>query len=384
MNLFQNIKFDRNEFSGAFGDIGTDLPLIIGIILTTRIDAASALIMFGLMQIFTGMRYGIPLSVQPLKAFAAIIITQKISGNIMFAGGLMIGIIMLVLSLTGIIKRLAEWTPKCVIRGIQFGLGIKLSVLALKNYIGAEAIPGYAIAAIAFIVGVFLLGNRKYPPAVFIIALGMLSAIIFKKFDLSFISAASIEFPKSQLTFSLGDFISAFFLLTLPQIPLSIGNSILATSRIAKDYFPEKDVSVKKISYTYSLMNIVSPFFGGIPSCHGSGGIAGHYAFGARTAGSVIIYGSLFLMIGLFFSHNFQNVMNLFPLPILGVMLLFESITLLSLIKDTTSQTFEFFIAVAVGLAAANLPYGFAVSLPLGLMLYYSRHLMPKLIKNIE
>ncbi len=384
MKLFQNIRFDRNEFSGAFGDIGTDLPLIIGIILATGIDSASALIMFGAMQIFTGLKYGIPISVQPLKAFAAIIISQKLSGNMMFAGGLMIGISMLFLTFTGIINKFAEWTPKCVIRGIQFGLGIQLSMLALKNYIVAEAMPGYIIAAVAFIVGIFLFGNRKYPPAIFIISLGIISSVFLNKFDITVLSSITIELPKQQLTFSVNDFISAFFLLTLPQIPLSIGNSILATSRIAKDYFPEKDVSVRKISLTYSVMNLISPFFGGIPTCHGSGGLAGHYAFGARTAGSVIIYGNLFILIGFLFSHNFQNILSVFPLPILGVMLLFESITLISLLKDITQNTFELLIAITVGLASANLPYGFAISLPLGLFLYYGKQWFPKIIKNVE
>lgn len=384
MKFFSDVKFDRNEFSGAFGDIGTDLPLLIGIILATRIDAASAIIMFGVFQIFTGLVYRIPLSVQPLKSFAAIIITQKLSGNMMFAGGLMIGITMFVLSVTGIINRLAEWTPKCVIRGIQFGLGIQLSILALKNYINADSTTGYIFAGIAFVIGVFLFGNRKYPAAIFIISLGIVYAIVLKNYGFSHLPTISLTFPKAQMFFSKNNFISAFFLLTLPQIPLSLGNSILATSRIAKDYFPEKNISVKKISFTYSLMNIISPFFGGIPSCHGSGGIAGHYAFGARTAGSVIIYGSLFLCIGLLFSHNFQNVLNLFPLPILGVMLLFESITLLSLLKDCTENTFEFLVVIIVGLVSANLPFGFAISLPLGLMIYHGKNILPGIVKQVE
>ena len=84
------IRFDRNELAGAFGDIGTDLPLIIAMILVAGLDAASALIMFGLMQVFTGLRYGIPMPVQPLKAMAALVIAQKLSGGVLYGGGLAI------------------------------------------------------------------------------------------------------------------------------------------------------------------------------------------------------------------------------------------------------------------------------------------------------
>lgn len=68
------IRFDRNELSGAFGDIGTDLPLIIGMIIAAGLDSASVLIMFGVMQLLTGFVYRIPMPVQPLKAMAAIVI----------------------------------------------------------------------------------------------------------------------------------------------------------------------------------------------------------------------------------------------------------------------------------------------------------------------
>src|SRR5205823_12080891 len=112
----------------------------------------------------------------------------------------------------------------------------------------------------------------------------------------------------------------------LPQIPLSLGNSILATRQIGEDLFPQTRLTVRKIGLTYSLMNLVNPFFSGIPTCHGSGGMVGHYTFGARTGGSVVIYGSIYLVLGVFFSHAFSTAVYLFPLPVLGVILLFEEI----------------------------------------------------------
>jgi MFS superfamily sulfate permease-like transporter len=146
---------------------------------------------------------------------------------------------------------------------------------------------------------------------------------------------------------------------------------VLATRQIAKDLFPERDLTVRKIGFTYSLMNIINPFFGGIPTCHGSGGMMGHYAFGGRTGGSVILYGLLFLILGLFFSGPFAHVVQVFPLPILGVLLLIEGTRIILLIRDTVDAKVEFSIAVLVGLMAAGLPYGYLVGMCVGTVLFY-------------
>jgi MFS superfamily sulfate permease-like transporter len=167
------------------------------------------------------------------------------------------------------------------------------------------------------------------------------------------------------------DIYIGFILLAIPQIPLSLGNSVLATRQVADDLFPERRVTVKKISETYSLMNLVNPFFGGIPTCHGSGGIAGHYAFGGRTGGSVIIYGMMYLVAGFFFSPGFEKMVQLFPLPVLGVILIFESLALMRLVRDTMFIPGDFAIVLLVGLICFGIPYGYVVGLVIGTALYY-------------
>jgi MFS superfamily sulfate permease-like transporter len=159
--------------------------------------------------------------------------------------------------------------------------------------------------------------------------------------------------------------------LAVPQIPLSLGNSILATRQVAEDFFPERPLTIRQISFTYSIMNLVNPWFGGIPTCHGSGGMAGHYTFGARTGGSVIIYGCLYLSLGLFFSGCFAQLIQVFPKPILGVMLAFEGLAMLLLVRDIARSKTDLFIAILVGLMAAGLPYGYAIGLIVGTTLAY-------------
>jgi MFS superfamily sulfate permease-like transporter len=328
------------------------------------------LVMFGVMQYLTAIRYRMPMPVQPLKAVAVLVITQKIAPGVLYGGGLAIGIVMLVLTLTGGITWLARVVPKTVVRGLQLGLGIQLAMLALKDYVQSDGARGYALAALAFVIVIALLGNRRLPAAIPVIALGVVYAFAFKLSGSDLTNAVGFTLPEVR-TVSWPDITTGFLILALPQIPLSLGNSILATRQVSADLFPERDITVKKLSYTYALMNLVNPFFGGVPTCHGSGGMVGHYTFGARTGGSIIIYGSIFLILGLFFAAGFQQVVQVFPLPILGVLLFFEAAALMGMIRDEASDPSSMLLVVVVGLIAAGLPYGYAIGLVVGVALSY-------------
>jgi hypothetical protein len=366
------LRFDRNELAGAFGDIGTDLPLVVGMILAAGLHSASVLVMFGLMQFFTALTYRMPIPVQPLKAVAVIVITQHIAPGVLYGGGLAIGIAMLLLTITGGIDWLARVVPRAVVRGLQLGLGLQLATLALGKYVQQDGSHGYLLAAAAFLSIIAFFGNRRFPPALFAIALGVVYAIVFKLDSSVIASSFGFSLPRVQ-TVSLENMVSGFILLAIPQIPLSLGNSILATRQVAEDLFPERQITIRKLSFTYATMNLVNPWFGGVPTCHGSGGLAGHYTFGARTGGSLIIYGSIFLIIGLFFASGFQQVVEVFPLPVLGVLLFFEALALIRLVRGEASDAGSFFIVLLVGLIASGVPYGYAIALVVGTVLYRLR-----------
>ena len=370
-SLGEGIRFDRNELAGAFGDIGTDLPLIVGMILAAGLHSASVLVMFGLMQYLTAVTYRIPMPVQPLKAVAVIVITQKIAPGVLYGGGLAIGVAMLLLTVTGGINWLARVVPKPVVRGLQLGLGIQLALLALRDYVQADGARGYVLAGIAFALIVLLFENRRFPPALPVIGLGILYALVFKLGAADFTGALGFTLPRVQ-TVSMDEVIAGFFILALPQIPLSLGNSILATRQVAEDLFPERRIGVRKLSFTYAAMNLVNPFFGGVPTCHGSGGMVGHYTFGARTGGSIIIYGSIFLVLGLFFAGGFEQVVQVFPLPMLGVLLLVEGAALMTMVRDQAADRDTLMLVVLVGLIANGLPYGYAVALVVGTAVFYA------------
>jgi len=364
------IRFDRNEWAGSFGDIGTDLPLLIGMILAAGLDPASVFIMFGVLQVATGLFYGLPMPMQPLKAMAVIVITQKLSGEILFGGGLAIGIIMLALTITGALGALAKFIPRCVVRGLQFGLGLSLASLALRTYVPALGAEGYALAAAGFLIMVALWGNRRLPAGLFVIGLGLGYALLFK-FDAEAVAdGMGLALPQVNVP-TLDAVLTGLFVLALPQIPLSLGNSVIATRQTIEDLFPQRRVSITRIGTTYSIVNLIVPFFSGVPVCHGCGGLAGHYALGARTGGSVVIYGGMYLIVGLLFSRVSSEVLQVFPLPILGVVLLFEALVLLRFIQDQASSKADLTLALLVALMAFGLPQGYVIGLLIGTAIYY-------------
>jgi MFS superfamily sulfate permease-like transporter len=361
----RRLRFDRHELAGAFGDLGTDLPLVAAMIVAARLDAGSVLFVFGALQILTGVLYRMPMPVQPLKAMAAIVITQKVSGEILYGGGLAIGVLMLVLTASGLLGWLARAIPVAVVRGVQFGLGLQLALLAGRDFLTKGGVPGYALAAAAFVLVVVLWGNRRLPAALAVIALGFAYAAVFDLNWVTLAKGAGWKLPQPTVP-SWANVGTGFLVLALAQLPLSLGNSLLATERLANDLFPDRAPSIRKIGFTYSVMNIVAPLFGGVPVCHGSGGMAGHYAFGARTGGSVVIYGSCFILAGLLFSGSFDQIVHLFPKSILGVLLFFEGLALLRHVRDAGLSRSDWLVTFVVGLLAAYLPNGYIIGLATG------------------
>jgi len=366
----RGIRFDRNELAGSFGDIGTDLPLIVGIVLATGLDASPVFIVFGLLQIATGLLYGLPMPMQPLKAMAVLVITSRITGSVLLGAGLAIGATMLVLTLSGALGVLARRIPRCVVRGIQFGLGLSLASLALRDYVPSMGLPGYALATGGLLVMMALWGHRRVPPGLLVIAIGVVYALVTNLKPGPIADAFGVSLPTFRLPRG-ADIWTGFLVLALPQIPLSISNSVIATEQTIKDLFPQRAVSAKRIGLTYSLVNLIAPFLGGIPVCHGSGGLAGHYTFGARTGGSVVLYGAFYLLAGLFLKAPLHDVVQAFPKPILGVVLLFEALALLALVRDQAGTPRDLLIALLVALVAFTVPQGYVVGLLLGSLVFY-------------
>lgn len=366
-NARASIRFDRHELAGAFGDIGLDLPLMILLVTVCRLDAITAFVLFGLCQVATGLFYRLPIPVQPLKAMAAIAIASGLDAQTLTGGGLAVAAIMLVLSLSGALGWVARLVPLAVVRGLQFGLGLKLAFLALNDHLHEMGITGYVLGGAAFLMILLLRDNRKLPAALAVVAMGLAYVALARPEPAQSLTAHATPFALHLPT--PAGLLDGLLLLALPQIPLSVANAVLGTRQTARDLLGQ-DIPARTLGLTFSALNVLAALFGGVGVCHGAGGLAGHYAFGGRTGGSVIIYGSILVVCGLLLGSQMLYVISVFPRPLLAVLLLFEGLTLLQLSRDMLGQADGFFVLLLVALAGAALPYGFCVGLAGGTVLH--------------
>src|SRR5690606_9583861 len=155
------------------------------------------------------------------------------------------------------LERLVRVIPRCVVRGVQLGLALSLARLALGQYVPAMGPPGYALALVSFVLLALLFGNRRIPAALPVIGLGVVVA--FVSGGASGITAKpGIHLPVPQVP-AWTDITTGFVLLALPQLPLSLSNSIIATHRALRDLFPQHQVGVRKLGFSYGLANVIIP-----------------------------------------------------------------------------------------------------------------------------
>jgi len=381
--LTTQYRFNRQEFAGSLGDLGTILPIAIGMILVNGLNPSGLFLSVGLFYILTGIYYGVTVSVQPMKVIGAYAIATAMSSGQVLAAGLLMGMVLLVLGLTGAIDIIGKYTPKSVTRGVQLSTGTLLMAQGVKLMIGTSKLQlfhkmtepyltvqslgpipiGIFIGIAGALLTLFLLDNKKMPAGLVVVILGLLIGLIlgtkegFDKISFGFYLPQwlPLGFPvKTDFTFAL-------FALVLPQLPMTVGNAVIANADLSKEYFGEKSkkVTYKGLSITMALGCILSFFLGGMPLCHGAGGLAAHYRFGARTAGSNFMIGILFVLLVLFLGSGILAVIYLIPMAILGVLLIFAGSQLALTIQDIFQRKDLFVVVVILGITlATNLGFG--------------------------
>jgi hypothetical protein len=371
------IQLDRNELAGAFGDLGTFAPLVIGMIAVCKLDAVSIITVFGLWYVITGLVYRLPVPVQPMKAVAALAISGAVSFSVIRGAGMMMGMVLLGLTLTGSLNWFAKITPRSVVRGIQLGLGLTLmsTAVSFMQKQGTISLMGYGIsfwiiAAICVVIVLALYSNRRLPPMLVILPLGV--ALSFMSVPLVKLLAFKINLPSPSISLTTSDLWMGLLTLGIAQIPLTIGNSVIATDSLARSIFPKnKTVTIKKLGFTLGVMNVFSAIAGGIPMCHGAGGLAGHYRFGARRGTCLLIFGGILIVLGIFFGNTLTAVFDLIPYPVLGVILFFASIELAMAIRDIDVRT-DLFVVFVVAVSCAFVQYGYLIGWVGGIALAYA------------
>ncbi|HEX9743897.1 MAG TPA: putative sulfate/molybdate transporter, partial [bacterium] len=270
--------FTLNEFSGSLGDLGLFLPLVIAISIETHMNFGIILIAAGAMNIVTGLIFRQPIPVQPMKAMAAVAITEGMLRDELVAAGIIMGVILFLLSVTGMIDKFTKVIPKPIVRGIQFGAGAKLMLKALDWVQGLPAVDGFDSVLIAVIIStiLFFFSSKKFPALVVIFILGF---IVIRWTHPAEFNSIEFELPRPEFFLPQVEYWKEGLLKgVLPQLPLTILNSVVAVCALSADYFPGRGIPPRKMAMSVGLMNLVAVPLGGIPMCHGAGGLAAQYS----------------------------------------------------------------------------------------------------------
>jgi len=364
-------RYTLQELAGAFGDLGTLIPFVAGYITINQMDPAGILIAFGLFKLWAGFYFQTPVPIQPMKAIGTAAITQgaALGHGAIFASGLFTGLVWGLVGLSGAIGWIGRITSRPVVKGIVLGLGLGFIAEGLKMMRG-DLLLGAAGIALTFL----LLSRPRIPAMLVLLAGGAAVALLREPALLEGLARSSLHFrlPASGLPqIGWADLVTGILVLGLPQLPLTLGNAILATVEENNSLFPDRPITVKEVALDHAALNLVGTALGGVPMCHGAGGMAGHVRFGARTGGALVILGGIVLALGLFFADSVALLFRLFPPALLGVILFFGGLELATGALDNGQTREERYVFLfTAGLSMWNMGIGYLG----GLALWYAFH----------
>ena len=172
------------------------------------------------------------------------------------------------------------------------------------------------------------------------------------------------------------DFTFALLALVLPQIPMTLGNAVIAYADLSGEYFGKqsKKITYKATCISMAVANFLSSAIGGMPLCHGAGGLAAHFRFGARTAGSNLMIGFIFMALAIFLGRHCLAIIYLLPLSVLGVLFLFAGSQLALTILDIKERKELFVCLIILGITlATNLAAGFIAGIAIAYLLKWKK-----------
>jgi MFS superfamily sulfate permease-like transporter len=359
-------RLDRHEIAGSLGDLGTFLPLLVGMAATNGLDFATALFFAGLFNIVTGLTFSIPMAVQPMKAIAAVALTEGLTAPQIVAAGASVSLVILVFGVSGLIDWLNRVVPKSVVRGLQLALGLSLAIKGMQMVAGTNAWwapDSYTTGLVSAVIVLLLFFSRRVPAALLLFGLGLGLAVWMHPGVVGSLGLG-VTLPRWSPP-AWNDFVTSFPKAALPQIPLTTLNSVIAVCALSADLFPRRRAAPRKVAISVGMMNLVACWFGGMPMCHGAGGLAGQYRFGARTNGSILFLGAVKLLLAVLFGASLMTRCQAFPASILGVLLAFAGMELALACRDQTrrSDAFAMLLTAAACMALENVALGFLIGL---------------------
>lgn len=313
MVVIKGFEFSVRELAGSLGDFGTLIPFTVGYITLCGFSPTGLLLGIGLTNITLALVYRLPLPVQPKKVIGSVALAERWPMNRVLGAGFTVGLIWVLLSFSRRLSSLLERIPESVVRGIQLGLAFTLALT------GAEMMSNDVLIAAPMMAAAFLLlRNRVLPSSIFLVLFGFAYSLAVGSLSVNDITVGFSP-PRIHL-FTIGDMVYGFVYAGFAQLFLTLTNAVVATVALVHDLFPtRRDVTPRNLIANMGAMNLTTPFIGGMPLCHGAGGLAAQYLFGARTGGALLMEGLIELSLGLFFSDSLLAIFNSYPGFIVGI-----------------------------------------------------------------
>ena len=366
------------DASGAVADLGVLIPIAAALIVQNGLDAGTVLVGAGALYVAAGLYFKVPVPVQPIKAAAAIAIARDLPPATIGAAGFVLGLLLVILSVTGAARLIVRVFTRPIVRGLQLGVGLLLLKTALQLPPPSVGPWTWMTVALVALLLVIAARARRWPLALGIVGVGVLWSLATGP---QTVSLRPELWQPSFVTevFNPAVLWSALTLLVIPQIPLTFGNAVVALIDLEHRFFGDRAQRVRPISVSLScgLANVVVGSFGGMPLCHGSGGLTAHYRSGARSSRMNLLIGVPLLILGLGFGATAFSVLGLIPVAILAGLLAFTGVMHSLLVADLRGYE----VAVAIGMGAVGVwTSNLAVSLGLGLVLVWT----PSLIQGMR
>jgi SulP family sulfate permease len=353
--------------AGAVADLGVFVPIAVALIVSNGLSATAVLLPAGLLYVTAALVYGLPVPVQPLKAFGAIAIANGLGSDEIAAGALLLGAMFVLAGRLGVLDLLARVFPRALIRGVQLTVGLLFLKIAWglvtdppKSFADYSLGPDWALplGLLAFALAFTL---KRYAISLALVGTGVIVALALAGGHIS-IGPSPLVVPSLDGAVLL----TAFTVLVLPQAPLSFANSCLATADAARVYFGERGERVRpgRLATSFGTANLFAGAISGMPVCHGAGGMTAHYKFGARTAAAPLVMGGALLVLALGLGSGLAGVLPAFPLPVLAGLLATAGVLHIALLRDLRGAR-DWMLALLVGVVGfeVNLLWALAAGL---------------------
>jgi len=329
------------EVTGALGDSVTVLPIVVALGALTPVSLAHVLAGFGVFQVVWGLRYRLPVSVEPMKALAGLAIGGALTYGELVAAGLLAGATLLAVGASGTLATVERYVGRSVVRGIQFAVALILLEAGVGLAVDA---PAVGAAGLVLATAVALVDSRS--AALAVLGVGVAWTVLTT-------GLPPVRPPTPALFPAGGPRLTGDALAgTAGQLAMTVGNAAVATSLLFSDLF-DAEVASDDLATSMGAMSLVAVPLGALPMCHGSGGLAGKHAFGARTGAANLVIGALYLL-----AAPVAGLWLGFPMALLGALLVVVAAQLGQVALAARSP-----LAVGIGLLGllTNVGLAFAV-----------------------